>query len=667
MRSISKAIISALMLVLTACGDGHDSASETGSQTLSLTPPKPEQASPATISVNKAFAERLPLSDPSDFEDATRGLVAQRAKDIISASNGQVLWSAKTAGAFDGAAPDTVNPSLWRQSQLTRIHGLFEVADGIWQVRGYDLAVMTILKGDTGWIIIDPLTTIETAKAALTLVNDTLGPRPVSAMIYTHSHVDHFGGARGIISEEEIAARNVPVLAPIGFTKAVIDENLLAATHMGRRASLMYGFHLDEDAHGHVSSGLGPGVPQGAISLILPSEEISGPKAARVIDGVAFEFIDAAGTEAPAEFMFYLPEKRALCTAEVATATFHNILTMRGAKARDALGWSEAIDKLLVDYGARSDVVFASHHWPTWGTENVTRFLTEQRDVYRYVHDQTLRHANSGRTMTELADAISEPDFIAQDFHARGYYGSLNHNSKAVYQHYFGWWSGVPADFNRLPHETSAARYVEAMGGTQAVLRLGVEAYNKGDYRWSAELLNHLVFADASNKTGRLWLASAYEQMGFQAESGAWRSYYLAAAKELREGPPSGPAPTEHMPEFIVAIETIDLFNAMATRFNPEKMKRTPYAMRFRFPDTGEVVTVAVSKATMVPRYGDAGEAIAELTITRSDFNRLAAGEAGAVGLLLSGKLKVTGDALAPRAFFASLDTPEFWAPLVTP
>ena len=538
--------------------------------------------------------------------------------------------------------------------------------DGIYQVRGYDLSVMSVIEGETGWILVDPLTATETAAAALALVNETLGERPVTGVLYTHSHADHFGGARGVISDEDVA-NGVPVFAPIGFSESAVSENLIAGNQMSRRATLMFGNTLPRSTTAHVGSGLGPGLPNGTISLILPTEEIEGRGTVRVIDGVTFEFIDAAGTEAPAEFMFYLPEKRALCTAEVATATFHNVLTPRGAKVRDALKWSRAIDYVLAEYGETSDVVFASHHWPTWGQDNVATFLKSQRDIYRYVHDQTLRNANAGATMVEAAEAVEEPAFQAEDFATRGYYGTLNHNAKAVYQHYFGWWGGVPAEYNRLPHEETAARYVEAMGGADAVLEIGQAAFNQGDYRWAAEVFNHVVFADPDNQEGRDWLSATYEQLGFQAESGAWRSYYLTGAAELRRGLPTVGDPRLGNLDFLKAVPSVDLFDALAARFNPAKLERDPYAVTFVFPDTSETVSLLIEKAVIVPREGEIGDPAATVTIDRSDFDRLILGDANPLGLVMSGRMKIDGQRNAVSDMFDALDQPGFWFNTVTP
>jgi len=365
--------------------------------------------------------------------------------------------------------------------------------------------------------------------------------------------------------------------------------------------------------------------------------------------------------------MFYLPEKRALCTAEVATATFHNVLTPRGAKVRDALKWSRVIDYVLAEYGDRSDVVFASHHWPTWGQENVAGFLASQRDIYRYVHDQTLRNANAGATMVEAAEAVEEPSFQGADFTTRGYYGTLNHNAKAVYQHYFGWWGGVPAEYNRLPHAVTAGRYVEAMGGADRVLEIGQAAFESGDYRWAAEVFNHLVFADPDNQEGRDWLSATYEQLGFQAESGAWRSYYLTGAAELRRGVPDVGNPNLGNADFLKAVPSLDLFDALAVRYNPAEMKRDPYVIVFDFPDRGEIISLLVEEAVIVPRMGPTAEAAATVTINRSDLDRLILGEAAPLGLITGGKMKISGKRSAVSAMFDALDQPDFWFNTVTP
>jgi alkyl sulfatase BDS1-like metallo-beta-lactamase superfamily hydrolase len=661
----SRLLVSGLALAIaSAPALAHSS----GEQTSVSAPPPAGEASEATANANATVASRLPLDDQGDFDDAARGFLAAIEDDAILDDEGNTVWSIPQFDFLDGEAPATVNPSLWRQSALVAKHGLFKVTDGIWQVRGYDLSVMTVIRGETGWIIVDPLTVKETAAAGLKLINDTLGERPVTGVLYTHSHADHFGGARGVISDDDIAERGVPILAPEGFTESAVAENLIAGNLMQRRAVLMFGNSIPRSPEAVVGTGLGPGLPQGTTGLVLPTEEIGGWGTTRVIDGVTFEFMDAGGTEAPAEFMFYLPEFDALCTAEVATGTFHNVLTSRGAKVRNALEWSRVIDRALSDYGDRSEIAFASHHWPTWGQDRVETFLENQRDIYRYVHDQTLRRANAGATMTEAAEDIPEPQFSKDDFSTRDYYGTLNHNSKAVYQYYYGWWSGVPANYHALPQEETAPRYVEAMGGVDAVLARGVEAYETGDYRWASELFNTAVFAQPDNQLAKDWLASTYEQMGFQAESGSWRSYFLTAASELRNGVPDAGAPNLGNADFLTAVPTLDLFDALASRYNPDKLSRDPFAVTFVFTDTDETIEVGVGRDVIVPRAveGSDGSA-ATLTLSRVDFNRLILRSANVPTLVQSGALSIEGEGAAAAAFLGALDQPEFWFPVVTP
>ena len=654
------ALTLAALFSLAACSQPAARAPEVGAA------PQAGVATEATKAANAALAERLPLDQAGDFEDASHGLLAQIQEDIVD-ENGKVVWAVHAQDFIKGDAPDTVNPSLWRQQRLLAEHGLFEVKDGLYQVRGYDLAVMSVIRGKTGWIIVDPLTSKETAAAALKLVNDTLGERPVTGLIYTHSHADHFAGARGVISEADIA-RGVPVLAPIGFTESAISENLLAGNYMSRRAILMFGGTLPNDATGQVGTGLGPALSTGTAGFIPPTEEISGRGTKRIVDGVNFEFIDAAGTEAPAEFMFYLPDFRALCTAEVATATFHNGLTLRGAKVRDFLEWSRVLDYALTNYAGKSDVSFASHHWPTFGTANIEDYLRGQRDVYRYTHDQTVRRANQGKTQFEIAEDIPEPDVQADHFDTRGYYGTLNHNAKAVYQYYFGWWDGVPATYNVWPMEERSKRMVALAGGEDAALAAGEKAFNEGDYRWAAEVFNAVVFANPENKAGRDWLASTYEQMGFQAESGAWRDYYLTGAAELRRGLPKDQAIRLGNADFLKGVPTVELFNALAVRYAPEKLTRDPFTLNFVFPDTSETLMLDVGTRTAFPRPGSAsGSPAATLTISRAAFNDLILQTRSFQDIAKAGEAKIEGDPSALLAWFTSLESPPFWFNVVEP
>jgi len=632
---------------------------------LAANAPPVGEATEATSAHNAQVAERLPLADQSDFEDARRGLLGQLEGDILN-EDGSVAWSVEAFDFLDGDAPATTNPSLWRQSQLTAIHGLFEVIPGIYQLRGYDLAVMTLIAGESGWIVIDPLLSAAPARASLDLANRILGERPVVAVLYTHSHADHFGGVLGVTSADDLRSGKVSIYAPAGFTEETVGESVLAGTAMGRRAQYQFGAKLPTDPQGAIGVGLGPKLSTGSIGLLPPTRELSADGETLEIDGVSFEFLDAGGTEAPSEFVFYLPQFRALHTAEVATRNFHNVLTPRGALVRDTLKWSHSIDTILQRFGGRSDVLLASHHWPTWGTERVGQALRNQRDIYRFTHDQTLRLANQGRTMDEIAEEIGEPDFASSDFGARGYYGTFEHNSKAVYQRYFGWWNAVPADYNALPKVEESKRWITALGGGEAAVEQGKRAFEAGEYRWAARLLQTLVFAEPKNKNARDWLAATYEQLGFQSEGGTWRNIYLSAAQDLRE-PADTQALSTTSAELLAAIPTLDLFNALATRFNPKKMQGEEAVLQFRFPDTDEAITVELRKSVLFPRFGEANGATATLTLPRSDFNRLLAEQVTLFELIGAGSLSLEGDPRPLQAMFGALDRPDPLFEIVEP
>ncbi|MBV7257228.1 MBL fold metallo-hydrolase [Pacificimonas sp. WHA3] len=619
-------------------------------------------ATEATRAANDAVAARLPIADRQDFEDARRGKIAEIEGGIIRDADGNPVWDAASFAFLDGDAAASVNPSLWRQSRLLSEHGLFKVTDGIWQVRGYDLANMTIIRGKTGWIVIDPLLSVETAAAALKLVNDHLGERPVSAIIFTHSHADHFAGVGGLG-----AASDIPVIAPAGFLEEAISENLLAGPYMRARAAHMFGNTLPRGPRGQVGVGLGQALSSGKTSLRAPTREVAAGAEPFAIDGVTFEFLDAAQTEAPAEFVFFIPEMQALIMSEVTSGTLHNALTLRGAKVRDLLAWSRVIDGALLNFGGRANTVLASHHWPTWGRDNVRTYLQNQRDIYRYIHDQTVRRANRGETLQEIGDALAEPDFAARDFSVRGYYGTMNHNAKAVYQHYFGWWDGVPANYNPHPPEAESKRYVAAMGGADRVLALGAAAHAEGDDRWAARLYNHLVFAGEGGEAAKQGLANSYEQLGYRAESGAWRDYYLSAARELREGPAEQIADVAQA-AFLAAVPTDDLFDALAVRYAPEKAPRTEIALQFIFPDRRERLSVEMREAVLIPRLGvDAVTPAATLTMNRSDLDLIIARQATPTALIQQGKLTVEGQPDAILALFGSLDQGGGRIAIVTP
>ena len=496
---------------------------------------------PATSSTRERHAEVLAVLESAtstDFADASRGLIAPASPRQVDGRFGHAVWDLDAYAFFDVPdAPTTVNPSLWRQGRLNNIAGLFEVTEGVYQVRGMDISNVTFVAGDTGWIVIDPLTSRETAGAALAMVNEHLGEREVRCVIYTHSHTDHFGGVLGVVAEAQVTSGRVPIIAPAGFLEAAISENVLAGTVMLRRAMYMYGVLLPKDPQGHVDTGLGKGLPAlPEVNLVAPTKEIVATGEEMVVDGVRLEFQITPGTEAPAEMNIFLPDRRALCMAENCTANQHNVYTLRGAQVRDALMWSKYIDESIERYAKRSDVVFASHHWPRWGTDVLSTYLASQRDAYRYVHDQTLRLANHGLTMNEIAERLELPSALGDEYFNRGYYGTLSHNAKAVYQRYLGWFDANPASLHPYPPAEAAQRYVEFMGGASAVLGRANEYFNRGDYRWVVEVVNHVVYSDPTNEAARLLQADALEQLGYQSESGPWRDFYLSGAMELRSG-----------------------------------------------------------------------------------------------------------------------------------
>lgn len=625
---------------------------------LALAPPLAAQdaASEHTAAANRALAERLALAGGEDRAEAMRGKIAEIPDGLITKADGAVVWDWRAYSFLDAAeAPASVNPSLWRQAQLNRIHGLFEVVPGkIWQVRGYDISVMTIVRGKSGWIIIDPLTAEETAAASWKLAMAHLPKLPIKAIIFTHSHSDHFGGVGGIVTREQVARDKIRIIAPHGFSEEAVAENVLAGTAMGRRATYMFGSFLAPGVLGQVDTGLGPRLPAGTIGYMEPTETLPETGGALDIDGIKFDFMDAGGTEAPSEFMFYIADYKALHTAEVATKTLHNVLTLRGAQVRDALFWSKVIDAALQRWGSSADVQLASHGWPTWGQGRVAAYLGEQRDIYRYVHDRTLNRANNGATLHEVADGVAEAPVQAGAFNARGYYGTLNHNMKATYQRYFGWWDGVPANFNPVPPEAAAKGYVALAGGPDKLLSAGQAAMAAGDYRWAAELFNHLVFADPANAAAKSALASAYDQLGYQAESGAWRNYYLSASATLRGTERAGGVSAGQSRAYIEGIPTSSIFDALATRFDAERGRAIKGQFQFVLPDRGERVAIDVGNGVEFPRYGGSfASPTATITIDRKALDDVSLGAASFPQLLASGAVKVEGDMAAFLGWFA--------------
>lgn len=507
----------------------------------------------------------LPFDDLADFENADRGFIAALVQGVVRDEEGRVVYDGDAYAFLDGECPQTAHPSLWRQARLCARQGLYEVTEGVYQVRGLDLSNMTVVEGKHGVVVVDPLISAECAAAALALYREHRGPRPVTGLIYTHSHVDHFGGARGVLPHG--SEGGLPVLAPEGFLEHAVSENVHAGNAMLRRAAFMYGQHLPKAPDGQIGTGLGTITSTGSVGLIAPTVDITRTGQEETVDGVRFVFQLTPGTEAPAEMNFLLRDQRALCVAENASHTLHNLLTLRGALVRDARVWARYLDETIDIFGDAYDVAFASHHWPTWGRENVVRFLGEQRDLYAYLHDQTLRLLNNGLTGTEIAEELRLPPDLENAWHARGYYGSVSHNVKAVYQRYMGWYDGNPAHLWEHPPVELARRYVELAGGTEQALAKARAYVDGGDLRFAATLLNHVVFADPASTAAKEALAGVYDRLGHGAENGTWRNFYLTAALELREGPTGSDIDTAGS-EMASALTVSMLLDSLAVRID---------------------------------------------------------------------------------------------------
>ena len=563
-----------------------------------------DAASEATQLEQRTASKALPPEGTRDAEFSTRGFLATRADPVILNTAGKPAWNLAAYAFVSGPAPDTVNPSLWRHMTHLKHHGLYQVTDNVWQVRGFDVSNMTIIRGQTGWILIDPLTGIETAKAALELVNATLGERPVTAVIYSHSHADHFGGVRGVVDENAVKAGRVAVIAPDGFMKEATSENIMAGGAMRRRAEYQFGAGLVPGATGQMGSGIGMAIPAAVQSLIAPTDTIAATGETRVVDGVPIEFQIVSGTEAPAEFNVFIAPEKTFLAAEIGTCTLHNILTPRGAKVRDARAWAHYLDEAAIRYAPQSDAVISSHCWPIFGRAQGTAWLAAQRDNYRWLHDQTVRRMNRGETMHEIAEALekSPPPGNLTEWSTRGYYGTISHNAKAIYQFYLGWYDAVPANLHAHPPAARAARLIEALGGADRTLTLAEAAFKQGDYRWSSDLLQNLVFADPANAAAKALLAQSYEQQGYQSESAIWRNQFLAAANDLRRGHSQASTPQSN--DVIAALSTQELLDSAATLFAPEKPQVRNYAVAIEVTDRGEKAMLEVGEQAMIGRVG---------------------------------------------------------------
>ena len=625
----------------------------------------PVDHKPPTAIIESAHRQHtLPLHDTRDFDDADRGFIAALSPCVIKAADGRVVWDNDAYSFLGGSAPASVHPSLWRQSTLAAKQGLYEVVPGIYQVRGFDLSNITFVEGDTGMIVIDPLVSTEVAAAALDLYRTHRGgDRPVVAVIYTHSHVDHFGGVLGVTSQADVDSGAVAVLAPEGFVEHAVQENVYAGPAMTRRATYMYGTLLARGPQDQVGCGLGQATSTGEVALIVPTVDIRTTGETHTIDGVEIEFQMAPGTEAPAEMHFYFPRFRALCMAENATHNLHNLLTLRGALVRDPHAWSGYLTEAIDTFADRADVVFASHHWPTWGRERIVEFMSLQRDMYSYLHDQTLRLLNQGYTGVEIAEMFQMPPALEQAWHTYGYYGSVSHNVKAVYQRYMGWFDGNPARLWPHPPEALAPRYVEAMGGIDRVVEIASAAFDSGDYRWAATLLDHAVFTDSGHAAARRLYSDTLEQLGYGAENATWRNFFMSGATELREGN-FGTAGSVTSMSLLNQLTPEQIFDSLAIRVNGPRSWDLDIALDISFADLGANYRLALRNGVLVYRKIPATSVTATVTLKLDSKFRLLL---VATGDFTSPGLEMSGDQTALQAFLGVLDSPDTSFDIVTP
>lgn len=632
-------------------------------------PPGTEVHKPAT-SATQAHQMRvrqtLPFDDDLDFELAQRGLIRKPDNLEITDDSGRVVWSLTPFSFLQDEDHASINPSLHRQARLNLLYGLFEVSDRIYQVRGYDLAHMTFIKGDTGWIVFDALTTPATSRAAYQLISEEFGELPIHAVIYSHAHADHFGGIQGIVSPEQVARGDVSIIAPRDFMSHAIKENVLAGNAMARRATYQYGNTLEKSPTGMVDAAIGKGLSLGSVGLIAPTRTIEDDLETMVIDGVEMVFQNTPGTESPAEMNTWFPQFKALWLAENVIGTMHNIYTLRGAATRDALAWSKYINEAIYQFGPHAEVLFASHSWPRWGNQYLNEVLRNQRDLYAFFHNQTLHLANQGVTFNQIADRLEVPKDLSQIWYNRGYHGSYRHNAQAVINRYLGYFDMNPANLEPLPLAESSKRYVEAMGGADQVLKLSQTAFGQGDYQWASTLLSHLLVDDPSNLAARQLQADAFEQLGYQAENAGMRNIYLTGAQELRVGLRSQARATDIGPDVIQTMSTELLLDLLAVRLDATKASGVQLNITLRLPDRDEVFALEIRNSTLTAIEGHANpSASVTVTIDRSNFEQMLLEPSLIPALIETQKLQMTG---TPRDFFRFLGMLaqfEFWFDIV--
>ncbi len=670
MRSLKSALLlSSCILILSAC---HHNEAKTTNTTLTK---ENKEATKFTVAANEEIVKDLDFTDMQAYEDADRGFIATWPEDTIKDENGKVVWDFKTWKFLDKhdhdhghfSAPDTANPSLWRQSQIVAKHGLYKVVDGLYQVRGFDLSNVTFMRGEKGWIVIDTGYAKETAIAAYKLIREHVEDLPITAMIITHSHIDHFGGMEGLITQEDIDSGKVPVYAPEGFFEHSISENLNAGNAMSRRASYMYGNIVPNGEKGNIGAGLGQTVSTGEPTILVPSVTIENDGEKKIIDGVEFQFILAMGTEAPSEMMFYTPKYKAFTAAEDCTHTLHNISTLRGAMPREADKWSAALNNAINMWGDEWEVMYAPHHWPIWGNERIDEMMTSVRDTYKYINDQTLRLANMGYTPKEIAEVVVLPKDLNNKFYNRGYYGSLSHNLKATYDRYFSaWWDGNPSNLNPLPPVAESKKYVEYMGGADKIIESAKKDYANGEYRWVVSVMNNVIFADPTNQEARNLSADAMEQLGYQSESGPWRNYYLTGAMELRDGVRELPTPVTASRSITEAIPSMDFFEFLAIHVVPSKAEGLDIKVNIEFKDNDEMYYLTLENSVMNVNKGALDKPDSTIKISRETLNQIILKETSFAKEVQAGNVTVENLDDVEK-MFGTLANPKFWFNIVTP
>jgi alkyl sulfatase BDS1-like metallo-beta-lactamase superfamily hydrolase len=629
-------------------------------------------ASDATKAANAAVLKELPFNNKQAFEDSKKGFIAPlENKGLVKNEKGDVVWDLPKFDFLSGdkPAPDTVNPSLWRQAQIMQHYtGLFEVTKGVYQVRGLDLSNITFIEAPEGVIVMDPLISAETAKAGLDLYRKERGDKPVVAVIHSHSHLDHYGGVMGVVSKEDIDSGKVKIYAPAGYTEAALNESVIGGNRQTRLSGYQYSQLVERSPTGNMTSGLGLDTSKGTVTFAVPTNVITKPVQKETIAGLDFEFMLAPDTEAPAEMFFYIPEYKALSTAEDAVHTQHNVYSLRGAKVRSAYNWAKYLKQANERWGDEAEVLYAPHHWPIWGKERISDHLTKQSAAYKYINDQSIRLANSGYDMVEAAEMIKLPKELQSEWGLRGYYGTTNHNVKAAIDKQFGWYNGNPATLHPLPRVDAGKKYVEYMGGADAILEKAKADFDKGDYRWVMQVLMQVVYADPSNMEARNLMADASEQLGYQTEAGTWRGWYLSAAKDLREGVKQLPVLGFASPDTVAAMPLELFFDYLSIRLDGTKAEGKTIKLNLDFPDTKQ-------KYLLVVQYGvlqyhkdqQAKDADASLTLDRATLNEVIGGKLKVEQGVTGGKIKLDGDPKKFEEFVGLLDTFDPWYQVVMP